>query len=78
MINEYAKPIIPNDFPRIKIPITKIIIEVKLEITRNPLFSFANSCAENNEAMVEGTIAREIIGINSRDSEYSGKKNATI
>jgi len=30
---EYAKPTIPNTFPRVKIPKTKIVIDIMLVIT---------------------------------------------
>tara|TARA_B110000116_G_C16412887_1_gene392666 strand:+ start:335 stop:604 length:270 start_codon:yes stop_codon:yes gene_type:complete len=74
----YAKPTTPNIVPRDKIPEINIIIEITLVITIIPLFSFAKNCDEYNVDIVVGMIDKEIIGISSKDSEYSGNKICKI
>ncbi len=76
--NESTNPMIPNNWPKVSIPTIKTIIEVTLVKTRYPLFSFPKNCEMYNVLIVVGIIQREIIGITSRVSVYSGKNIGTI
>ena len=76
--NEYAKPIIPNICPKVRIPIAKIIKLAILGKITWPLFSFAKNADMYNVLMVVGTIHSEIIGIISSELVYSRKKMDSI
>jgi|TARA_B100000953_G_scaffold250663_1_gene213308 hypothetical protein len=76
--NEYAKPTIPNNSPRENIPITNTNIEIIFVMKICQLFSCARNCETYKVEIVAGIIEREIKGINSSDSEYSGNKIGII